>query len=99
MLAKLQLSAVGVRFPESSMDPPPPLWKSPKSPKLSKDVSSTSSSESDDGKVNGSEPLAAAASEKGPKASYEIGVSIRMSWHRNGTYVVERIREGTGTRR
>jgi hypothetical protein len=72
ILAKLQLSAVGVRFPESSMDPSAALWKSPKSPKLPNAESLTSSSDSDVGKVKGSEPLAAAASENGPKASCKI---------------------------
>lgn len=70
MLAKLQLSAVGVRFPESTRDPPLALWKSPKSPKPSNEASSTSSSDIDAGKEKGSEPDAAAESEKGPKASW-----------------------------
>ena len=67
MLAKLQLSAVGVKSPESYTDPPA-LWKSPKSPKPSK-LSSLASSAMFAGNVNGSDPLAAAASENGPKAS------------------------------
>ena len=76
MLAKLQLSAVGVRLPELASCPspsvplPPALWKSPKSPKPSNDVPSVSSSERDDGKVNGSASPAAAASENGPNVSY-----------------------------
>ena len=69
MLAKLQLSAVGVRLPDSSSvrDPSPALWKSPKSPNPSKLVSG--SSEPEELKVKGSVPLAAAESENGPKAS------------------------------
>ena len=69
MLAKLQLSAVGVRLPESSADPPAALWKSPKSPKLSKLASS--SEVVDEESDHGSEFGAAAASEKGPNASYK----------------------------
>ena len=61
MLAKLQLSAVGVRFPESSMDPPLALWKSPKSPKESNELSFMNSSDVVVvANVNGSLPLAAA---------------------------------------
>ena len=70
MLAKLQLSAVGVSSPEFSTEAAPALWKSPKSPKPSNAASSTtSSSDSAPANVNGSAPLAAAASENGPNAS------------------------------
>lgn len=71
VLAKLQLSApVGVSAPSPSSEPDPALWKSPKSPNESNAVSSIASSEKpDDENVNGSASLAAAASEKGPKAS------------------------------
>ncbi len=74
MLAKLQLSAVGVKSPESSAeDPLAPLWKSPKSPKSPNEPSSCSSSDKADVNVKGSSPLAAAASENGPKASWWEG--------------------------
>ena len=44
------------------------VWNSPKSPKLSNDASCASSVRRDEN-VNGSEPLAAAESENGPKPS------------------------------
>lgn len=113
MLAKLQLSAVGVSVPESSIADPSllplvegglelevetdALWKSPKSPNPSNDASSESSSENEDVNVNGSVPLAAAESEKGPKAScenvmsYYDSVCVMGRW----AYVVEGIHEGT----
>lgn len=71
-LAKLQLSAVGVRLPESSTDSPCALWKSPKSPKPSKLESSSDNADGesvDDESDQGSEFGAAAASENGPNAS------------------------------
>ena len=64
-LVKLQLSAAPGAPSMTSA-----LWKSPKSPKLSNDVSSPISSDMLGVKVKGSAPLAAAVSEKGPKASY-----------------------------
>ena len=73
-LARLQLSApVGVSDPSSSNDAEPalPLWKSPKSPKESKELSVIYSSDTvADANVNGSVPFAAAVSENGPNASY-----------------------------
>lgn len=60
-LVKVQLPAVGVSSPSEG------LWNSPKSPKLSNDESSISSENEEN--VNGSEPLATAESENGPKPS------------------------------
>lgn len=73
-LARVQLPA-----PPPSAEPLSALWKSPKSPKDSNDASSrcSGSSADADANVNGSLPLAAAASENGPKVSCRIGVSER----------------------
>jgi hypothetical protein len=62
-LVNVQLPAVGVSCPSSGG-----LLNSPKSAKLSNAVSSISS-EKEDENVKGSEPSAAAASEKGPNPS------------------------------
>lgn len=62
-LANVQLPVVGVNPSSSDVAE----WKSPKSPKLSNDESS---SEKEDGKLKGSTSfVAAAASENGPKPS------------------------------
>lgn len=67
ILVKLQLSAVGVKVPEFSSELLPAVWKSPNSPKSPKLASPASGAMV--AKLKGSDPLAAAASEKGPKAS------------------------------
>ena len=71
MLANVQLFAP----PPSAEEPLSALWKSPKSPNDSNETSSrcSGSSTDADANVNGSLPLAAAASENGPKVSYIIG--------------------------
>ena len=76
-LANVQLPAVGVVSPSTSASASASasvsasasaVWNSPKSPKLSNDASCASSVRRDEN-VNGSEPLAAAESENGPKPS------------------------------
>lgn len=70
MLAKVQLPA-----PPPSPEPVSAVWKSPKSPNVSNAASSrcSGSSPDADANVNGSLPLAAAASENGPKVSCRVG--------------------------
>jgi hypothetical protein len=72
-LAKVQLPPVGVSSPSSGA-----AWKSPKSPKLSKDVASSICSDSELVNVKGSEPLAAAESENGPNVSSYIGMNVSV---------------------
>lgn len=70
-LVKVQLPVVGVSSPSCA------LWKSPKSPKPSNDVSSISS-EKFDPNVNGSAPLAAAESENGPNVPSSYATRARL---------------------